>query len=207
MKSLLFFDNSQSTRCHPPKGKIRAKNELRKTWLNCSSPFPSFFIHTKALFSLQFCAYLHPLTNSALLHSTLCSSAWVCFGSGSWAATAEAVRGNNRLLQVNSAVQTILFVPLHLQSPPLKSSRQPLQYELSRSNVPTFPASNHGRQRGFSVVKPQTTLSPSNALYQGCQEACGLSSWLNSHDTARGSQSTRFPSLNCARTQQHLEIS
>lgn len=112
MKSLLFFDNSQSTRCHPPKGKIRAKNELRKTWMNCSSPFPSFFIHTKALFSLQFCAYLHPLTNSALLHSMPCSSAWVCFGSGSWAATAEAVRGNNRLLQVNSAVQTNFVWPM-----------------------------------------------------------------------------------------------
>lgn len=60
-------------------------------------------------------------------------------------------------------MQTILFVPLHLQSPPLKFSGQPLQYELSKSNVPTFPASNHCRQWGFSVVKPQTTLSRSNA--------------------------------------------
>lgn len=104
-------------------------------------------------------------------------------------------------------METILLVPLHLQSPPLKSSGQPLQYELSKSNVPTFAASNHGRQRGLSVVKPQTPLSPSNAPSQGCRECHGLSSWLNSHDRARRSQSTRFPSLNCARTQQHLEIS
>lgn len=150
MKSLLFFDNSQSTRCHPPKGKIREKNELRKMWINCSSPFPGFFIHTKALFLA--CSSVPTCTpwQTLLCVTALCALVHVCLGSGSWAATAEAVSANNRLLHVNSAMQTILFVPLHLQSPPLKFRGQPLLYELSKSNVPTFPASNHCRQWGFS---------------------------------------------------------
>lgn len=132
--------------------------------------------------------------------TALCALLQQCLGSGSWAATAEAASANNRLPEVNGAMQIILFVPFHLQSPPLKSRGQPLQYELSKSNVPTFQPATTAHSEVFSAESTNHS-QPKHCPVQGCWECCGLSLGLNSFTRPRGSQSPNSPhwiSLNCA---------